>query len=138
MPRLAPLAFALAVLPGCFVYADEPARPPLNASPLITYADAGCEPDDYYHDFVWYFDADVDDADGPADVDQVYVDVYDSYDGTWVDGFDLYPDQGITWYSDWVGSSTYLDCTYPDYVVDFTAVDIFGATDVVSVDPLTW
>jgi hypothetical protein len=133
----ATLATASTLLSGCFVYADSPA-PVRNAAPFISYADAGCYPDDYYHDFVWYFDSDVEDADGANDVSEVYADVYDDWTGEWVDGFELYPEAGITWYSSWVGASTYLDCTYSGYVVDISAVDIFGATDVVSVVPATW
>ena len=125
-------------LAGCFVYTDDPAPVPNNAAPFFTYADAGCYPDDYYHDFVWYFDADVDDYDGPNDVAAVYADVYDTWSGEWVDGFELYYEGDMTWYSAWVGSSTYLDCTYPDYEVDLTAEDIFVATDIVTVVPATW
>lgn len=137
MNRAALLFAALAALPGCLVYTDNP-KPVGNYAPYITYADAGCYPDDYYHDFVWYFDADVEDADGANDVAAVYADVYDSWSGEWQDGFELYPEGGVTWYSAWVGSSTYLDCTYPDYEVDITAEDIYGAIDVVTVIPATW
>ncbi|MDP2306332.1 MAG: hypothetical protein Q8P18_09925 [Pseudomonadota bacterium] len=135
LPLLASLAAT--ALSGCFVYTDDP-KPAPNLAPAIIYADAGCYPDDYYHDFVWYFDADVEDYDGSNDVYEVFVDVYDDWSGEWIDGFDLLPEEGVTWYSAWVGSSTYLDCAYSGYVVDFTAVDIFGATDVVSVYPATW
>ena len=137
MIRAAATLAASALLSGCLVYGDEPA-PVRNATPFISYADAGCYPDDYYHDFVWYFDSDVEDADGANDVSEVYADVYDDWTGEWVDGFELYPEGGITWYSSWVGSSTWLDCTYSGYIVDISAVDIFGATDVVSVVPATW
>lgn len=130
---------ALVPLAGCFVYTDDPGpHPAPNAAPYFDYADAWCEPDGYYHDFVWAFEADVLDPDGANDVAEVYVDVYDTWDGAWVDGFPLDPIGGVTWYSAWVGSSTYLDCTYPDYEVDFVAVDIFGAEDIVTVVPLTW
>jgi hypothetical protein len=138
MNRAAAALFALATLPGCFVYADSDAPGPRNTAPYFTYAEAGCYPDDYYHDFVWYFDADVQDGEGANDVSEVYADVFDSWTGEWVDGFELYPEGGVIWYSAWVGSSTWLDCTYAGYEVDFTAVDIFGATDVVTVIPATW
>lgn len=133
-------AFILALSAGCTIYTDEggPDPGPHNAPPVFTYADAGCYPDDYYRDFVWYFDADVDDPDGYLDVTEVYADVYDSWNGSWVDGFELYPEVGVTWYSAWVGESTWLDCTYDGYVVDFTAFDSYGASDVVSVIPTTW
>jgi hypothetical protein len=122
-------------LPGCYMVYDDSAPPPVDTAPYITYADAGCFWDDYYRDDVWYFDADVDDVEGAKDIVAVYVDVYDTWDGAWVDGFDLYYEGGITWYSAWVGHSTYLSCGYPDYVVDFTAVDSWGDADVVSVYP---
>ncbi|MFN7145839.1 MAG: hypothetical protein ACK4YP_18835 [Myxococcota bacterium] len=138
MIRAAAVFVTLATLPACFVYGDPGPTPAPNTAPFITYADAGCYPDDYYHDFVWYFDADVEDYEGANDVAEVYADVYDAWDGTWVDGFELYAEGGVTWYSAWVGASTYLDCTYPDYEVDITAVDIFGAADVVTLIPATW
>lgn len=126
---------ALAPLAGCIVYGSPGPGP--NTPPYFGYADAGCYPDDYYRDFVWWFDADAYDDDGNADVIEVYADVYDG-GGRWVDGFPLYWEQGPTWYSAWVGGSTYLDCTYPGYVVEFTAVDSVGQIDVVSVIPATW
>jgi hypothetical protein len=129
-------ALAVALLPGCYVeYDDGPPPPPANSPPVITYADAGCEWDDYYQDYVWFFEADADDADGPGDVAAVTADVYDEADDSWVDGFDLYPEEGITWYSAWVGSSTYLECGYPGYSIDLTAFDSFQDTDVVTVVP---
>lgn len=107
------------------------------ANPEITHADAGCYPDGAYRDFVWYFEADVDDRYGSEDIAIVYADVYDSWTGEWVDGFDLYRDGGITWYSAWVGDSTYLDCTYGGYEVDITGQSLDGSYDVVTVLPLT-
>ncbi len=139
MLRAAAVIAATLTLPGCFVYTDDPGpKPTPNAAPYFTFTEAWCEPDEYYHDFVWSFDADVEDPDGSNDVSDVYVDVYDAWNGEWVDGFPLDRIDGITWYSAWVGSSTYLDCTYPDYEVDFTAVDIFGASDTITVVPYTW
>lgn len=139
MNRFALPTLSLLFSQACVVYAtDNGDDPPVNRAPKFTYADAGCYPDDAYRDFVWYFDVDVDDPDGYLDVTEVYADVYDTWDGAWVDGFELYPEQGITWYSAWVGDSTWLDCTYGGYVVDFTALDSFGASDVVSVIPATW
>ncbi len=136
MTHSLPLLPLLAILlPGCVVYTNPPGHGPANAAPTITYADAGCSWDYSYADYVWYFEADVDDLDGPEDVTQVYADVYDDQTGEWQDGFDLLPDQGITWFSAWVGATTYLDCTWPGYVVDITAVDSFGATDVVTLPP---
>lgn len=130
-------AFALVTLPGCFVaYADHEPPPALNEAPFIPYAEAGCEWDPAYGDYVWWFDADADDYDGPADVVAVYADVYDDVAGAWVDGFDLYPETAITWYSAWVGSTTFLQCGFPGYSVDITAVDSFDEADVVTVYPI--
>ncbi len=143
---LAPfLAVALTVLPACVVYDSDPAGPVAdtyvdagNYAPFIDWADAACGWDPVYYDFVWTFDADVDDWDGLGDVVAVYADVYDTWTGQWQDGFELAPVDGYTWSSAWVGGSTYLDCGYPDYVVDFTAVDSWEATDLVSVYPGYW
>ena len=133
---------ALTALPlaGCLYYeADPPAPGPRNdGAPLFVYADAGCYPDEYYHDFVWYFDADVDDPDGAIDVVAVYADVYDTWDGSWVDGFELYPENGLTWFSAWIGDTTWLNCDYPGYVVDLTAIDSWDADTVATVSPDTW
>lgn len=137
LPALCALA-----LQGCVVYAGPPRQGPVDAIPYITYADAGCyydavTPDNPagYNDYVWWFEADAYDDDGTEDVMQVYADVYDDYTGEWVDGFDLAPDGGATWFSAWVGSSTYLDCTWPGYVVDITAVDYANESDVVTLYP---
>lgn len=132
-----PAALLLALaLPGCVVYTDGPPLGDGNHAPELTYTDAGCYWDPYYADYVWYFEADADDAEGALDVEMVYADVYDDYTGEWVDGFDLLPDQGITWFSAWVGGSTYLDCTWAGYVVDITAVDTAGARDIETLYPL--
>jgi hypothetical protein len=138
MLRLSPLAAALLAAPACVIYDTDGPPVARNSAPFFTYADAACGWDDYYRDDVWFFEADVDDYDGPADVVAVYADVYDDYTGEWVDGFELYPEAGITWSSAWVGSSTYLECGYPDYVVDFTAYDTFDMTAVTSVYPGMW
>src|SRR4051794_20793240 len=79
-PFAASLAFL--ALNGCFVgYAAGPRPAVVNSPPLITYADAGCEWDPGYQDYVWAFDADADDPDGLLDVVTVYADVYDNIDG---------------------------------------------------------
>lgn len=135
MTRSLLLPLLASVLSGCVVYADPPGHNTGNSPPVLTYTDAGCYWDYSYSDYVWYFEADADDLDGPGDVTQVWADVYDDYTGDWVDGFDLLPDQGITWFSAWVGSTTYLDCTWPGYVVDITAVDSYGASDVATLYP---
>jgi hypothetical protein len=110
-----------------------------NAAPYILMADAGCYWEPAYRDELWYFEADVDDADSPFDVVAVYADVYDDFTGEWVDSFELFPtDDPYFWVSDWMGSSTWLDCHYGGYVVDFVAYDSFDAMDIVSVYPWTY
>lgn len=138
--RLLPvLAFASVALPACYVEVDDPGPPPgpVNYAPTFDWADAGCWWDPYEYDFIWTFEAGVWDPDGIGDIAEVYVDVYDTWDGTWQDGFMLYPDayELTFWYSDWVERSTYLYCDYPGYVIDFTVVDYSGAYEVVSVNP---
>ena len=132
MSRLLPLYS----LTGCFVSVGgggmDTAVP--DAAPTITYADASCYWDRGYDDYVWYFEADVDDWDGTVEVAGVYADVYDQWTGEWVDAFELYPEAGITWYSAWVGQTTYLDCEYYNYTVEFTAEDVYGAQDIVDVE----
>lgn len=121
MTRILPLA----LLTGCFVYADPAPGPRhyVNEAPYLSNVDASCYWDDYYGDYVWWFAVDADDADGAGDVVAVYADVYDNYDGQVADSFELYPDQGVAWYSAWQERSTNLDCEYYDYTVEFIASD---------------
>lgn len=124
---------SFSLLSGCVIYADG--GPDGNGAPSFSYADAGCYWDDYYNDFVWYFDADVQDPDGSGDVDLVYVDVYDGVTGRFVDTFDLAPEAGANWFSAWVASSTYMDPAYGQYYVEFTAVDYKGVVGYADVNP---
>jgi hypothetical protein len=139
MRTLLPALVSLS-LPACVVYDNDVGgggRAPANAGPFIEWADAACGWDDGYRDFVWTFEAEVTDWDG--DVVTVVADVYDTWDGRWVDGFELGWDPGYgTWFSDWIGGLTALDCGYPDYVVDFTAIDGRDAQDVVTVYPVVF
>lgn len=129
--RASLLTLAL-VLPGCIVVHDT--DPPVGA-PTFTYADAGCYWDGYYADYVWFFEADVADGNGGVDVEEVWADVYDEATGAWQDGFPLYWEQGLTWYSAWVGGSTWLDCRYPHYSVDLTAKTWDGQFEVITLYP---
>lgn len=129
---------ALALAPACIVVDGTGPGPGPNEPLTITYADAGCFWDDYYRDDVVFFDIDAADGNAGLDVESVWADVYDDRSGGWVDGFELYPEQGITWYSAWIGSSTYVDCGYPYYSVDFTAQTWDGRVDVVTVPFLVY
>ena len=112
--------------------------PPVNHAPNIQYADGGCYWDGNYRDDIWYFDADVTDPDGVYDVVAVYADVYDMYTGWLEDSFELFAtNDPIYWTSDWMGSSTWLDCDYGGYVVDIVAYDTLDAMDVESFMPWT-
>ncbi|MFT4979649.1 MAG: hypothetical protein ACI8S6_005561 [Myxococcota bacterium] len=139
------IALAAFTTSGCVVYSDvdEPGpvvnQPTPNFSPYINSADAGCYYDAGYRDDIWYFEADVDDGNGPLDVVAVYADVYDGYTGQWVETFELYPTNNAhIWFSDWLGSSTWLDCYYRGYEVDIIAYDAYDAFDVLTVLPYTY
>lgn len=142
--RLFPL-LAAGLLGGCVVYADDDDDvivhdhpPAANYAPVVTWADGGCYWDGYYHDHIWWFEADIDDPNSPYDVVAVYADVYDSYSGGWVDSFELYPtNDAYYWFSDWLGSSTWLDCSYGGYVVDIVAYDALEASGVGTFYPAT-
>jgi hypothetical protein len=138
IPRLAACTLAIAVATGCVVhthdYHEEPGEtiyvepgPVVNFSPMVLSADAGVFWDDYYFDDIWYFSADVDDPDGVYDVVEVWADVYDEYrGGVLVESFPLDPTADpYIWYSEWLGSSTYLDPFYDGYTVDIVAYDSF-------------
>lgn len=129
------IPFVAVLASGCLVYSDGPNHPPAeNYAPAVEWADASCYWDDYYMDDVWWFEADIIDDNGLDDVTGVYADVYDGTSGEWVDAFELYYDGGHTWYSSWQGSSTYLDCGYYNYIVDFVAEDTVGPGEVYSLD----
>jgi hypothetical protein len=99
------IAATLLSLSACVVY-DTDTRPgPVNYAPDIVWAEAGCFWDNYAYDWVWYFDADVADPNGRADV----------------------------W--EWLQYQTFLDCGYGGYVVDFVAYDYFDAFDTYAVYP---
>ena len=116
---------------------DEPVV--LNYAPEVLFAEAGCYWDNSYRDDIWYFEAEVTDMDGAYDLTQVWADVYDEWDGTLVESFELYPTEvpGL-WFSDWLGSTTWLDCFYQDYTVDFIAYDTFEDVGYSTVVPYTY
>ncbi|MEQ1505651.1 MAG: hypothetical protein ABMB14_25685 [Myxococcota bacterium] len=122
-----------AATPGCVVYSDDytPGGGVIieNAAPYVTGADAWVYYDPYYVDDIWAFEATVDDPDGVLDVASVWADVYDEgAGGVLVESFELYPtDDPYYWYSDWLGSTTYLDPFWPSYSVDFVVYDAYDA-----------
>ncbi len=142
-------------LTGCVVYSDDydepdtvivyedtapPPPAPVNVAPVVLAGDAGVYWDDYYYDDVWYFEAEVDDLDSPYDVVSVWADVYDeNRGGQYVESFELYPtDDPYYWYSDWLGSSTYLDPFYDGYTVDIVAYDSYDEFDYVTIWAATY
>jgi hypothetical protein len=129
-------ALALAPLAGCIVYDDtDGPRGPVNYAPFVESAVAGCYWDPGYQDHIWYFESVVSDPDGALDVVAVYADVYDAR-GDLVDTFDVLPTQDpVLWFSDWLGSSTWVDCGYPHYTVDIVAYDSFDEWDVLTIVP---
>lgn len=144
--RLLTALLATSLTSGCVIYTDDddndytpPPQQDVNYAPLIGFAEAGCYWDNYNGDFIWYFDSHVFDDDGWRDIRSVHADVYDAY-GDWVDSFELYretPDPDV-WFSDWLQYSTYLDCYYGGYTVDFVAYDQYEAYDIVSTQPYTY
>ncbi|MFT5685356.1 MAG: hypothetical protein ACI8RZ_006307 [Myxococcota bacterium] len=141
---LAIIGLAAMTTSGCVVYSDGGGgggyvEPVPNATPYINWANAGCYYDGSFNDDIWYFEADVDDANGVNDVTAVYADVYDVRTGQWVETFELFPtNDPYIWFSDWLGQSTYLDCNYGGYEVEIVAYDIFDAYDVLSLAPATY
>ena len=144
------LALGLAFTTGCIVVTDNddhqgPPPPPVNVAPYVSDAEAGVYWDQRYHDDIWYFDAYVEDGDGPYDVTEVWADVYDDYappgaqDDGYIESFELYPtNDPNVWFSDWLGSSTWLDPYYTGYSVDIVAYDTYGETSVITVWPYTY
>jgi hypothetical protein len=141
---------ALFTATGCIVVDDSgdnrpppPPPPPVvvNYAPEVGDAEAGVYWDNGYRDDIWYFDAFVQDGDGARDVTEVWADVYDDYgrgDG-YIESFELFPtNDPNVWFSDWMGSSTYLDPYYAGYSVDIVAYDSYGDTGYVTVMPYTY
>jgi hypothetical protein len=144
MHRLLATALALSFTTGCVVYSDDHDHQDepvvvetANYAPVIDYAEAGCYWDSYNGDFVWYFDSQVWDSEDW--VTGVYADVYDAR-GEWVDSFELYNETAdpYIWFSDWLQYSTYLDCYYGGYVVDFVAYDAYEHAEIITVYPYTY
>ena len=119
-------------LTACKVRTSDPA----NYVPLVSSAVAGCDYDgvvDY-----WYFEAIVDDGDGPNDIRRVVAYVYDEYDAL-IESFELYEtNDPWVWYSDWDEPATSLYCDYPYYTVEFTVWDSFSDSHTIAVIPATY
>ena len=63
----------------------------------------------------------------------------EEWDGTLVESFELFStDDPYVWFSDWLGSSTWLDCFYQDYTVDIVAYDVLDAIDWLTIVPNTY
>src|SRR5690606_37681328 len=131
---------------GCVVYEHDdhvyvpPPSPAVNRAPYVIDTEAGCYWDDYYYDDIWYFDAVVGDPDSVWDVASVWADVYDLNRGDrLVETFELYPtNDPAVWFSEWLGSTTYLDCFYRGYVVDIVVYDQLDAWGVSTTTPYTY
>lgn len=134
-------AVALMLLaPGCVVYSYDVQQdpPPVyvdNYAPILVDGYAGVFFDTFYGDDVWTFEATVDDPDGAFDILGVWADVYDEYrGGVLVESFELYPtDDPYFWYSDWFGSTTFLDPFYSGYTVDIVVYDQYESFDFITV-----
>ena len=143
MRNLIPFALIALTTTGCVVHTsdnDPPPQAPVNYAPILADAEAGCYWDPYYQDDIWYFEAGVDDYDGPYDVVSVWADVYDEYaGGVYIESFELFPTNNPhVWFSDWLGSSTWLDCFYDGYTVDFVVYDSWDDSDYLTVWAYTY
>ena len=135
---------------GCIVHSYDTYEEPYtetevivvqdNYAPYVIDAEAGVYWDSWEGDDIWYFDAYVDDPDGPYDIISVWADVYDECrGGAYIQSFELYPtDDPYVWYSDWVGRSTYLNPFDDCYTVDFVAYDTFEDFGYTTVWALTY
>lgn len=146
MNRIFTVAAALAMIQGCVIYADGdgPADDDIiiiddNFAPDIIDAQAGCFYDNYLAMDIWYFDASVDDPDGPFDTYEVFADVYDDLTGELIESFELFgTEDPYLWTSEWDAATTYIDCWYPWYTVEVVAYDFDSAWDQVSIIPETY
>jgi hypothetical protein len=121
-------AFLILTAPACVVYTGGHPAPPASPAPNVINAEAGCYWDGAFRDEVWYFEALVSDPNGAYDVAEVWADVYDDgYNGAYVQSFELFPtNDPEVWFSDWLGSTTWVECGYAGYTIDIVAYDRAG------------
>lgn len=144
MTRLASLAALLSLGSACVIIdrgttvAPDPWVPP-NRAPVVFDAASYCYYDDFNRDDILVFEASVDDPDGVFDVVSVFADVYDDRSGQLVQSFELYPtNDPFVWFSDWLVSTTFVDCFYPFYSADVVAYDQSDAAGVLTIVPATY
>lgn len=135
MTRIVTTALLLAISTGCIIVDRRPDPTPVvpvvNSAPYVFDAVGACYYDAYNRDDIVYFDVTVDDPDGIYDVVSVYVDVVDELRGEIVQTFELYPtDDPYRWFSDWLVSTTWVDCFDPYLSVDVYVYDQFDAYGV--------
>ncbi len=134
------LSLLLAVASGCVILVDDEwAAWTWNWDPVVYDGDAGCVWDSALRENVWYFEAEVDDWDGPEDIWFVEANVYDEWrGGRLVDAFELAPTEDPwIWYGEWMEFSTALDCRYTGYSVDLIAWDFYEGWGVLTLTPRT-
>ena len=116
-----------------------PRRHVVDGLPTILEAASWCSYSNRDRDDVISFEVTATDPDGDLDLVSAWADVYDDVTGDLVDSFEVYPtDDPEYWFSDWLVSSTNLDCWYPGYVVDLTVYDSLDAYDVATLYPDTY
>ena len=136
VPILAAITSGCIIIDGSECFDCVEPAPVVNHAPEIWDGLAGCYYDGYERDDIWYFEATVDDLDGIEDVHSVWADVYDETDGSLVESFELFPtEQAGVYFSDWLGSTTYLYCGLDIYTVDLVAYDVFDAVDSITLLP---
>lgn len=124
-PRV-PLALAfLAVFPACGPEEILAPERSFENAPIVLSASATCTVDGDSAE--WVFDAEVDDGDGLADIQQVYAYVYDETTDVRVASFALAPtDDPAVWEHREPAGETSLNCAFRNYSVDFLATDSDG------------
>lgn len=127
------LLLATTALPGCFIFIDDPSPPPVrtNAAPIVATSGTWwrCDYDVARGDYLFEFQASVDDPDGTADIEAVSVTVFPAgrTDFT-IAAFDLFEEDAGLWAGlVWEAESDLL-CSEPIDVL-FEAFDWQGASD---------
>jgi len=129
---IAALFFALN---ACYVHYRNISGPPGQS--IVFEAQAACYWNESYGDYVWYFDAWVDNTQGFQATAQVWADIY--FNNRLIDSHQLFHDRTIGheyhWFVDKIESlETDLWCG-DRYEVDFIAFDWNGGYDVLTVFP---
>ena len=107
----------------------------IDGAPWVDAAAAWVSYDSFLGDFVWTYEAWVNDPLGPTDVVAVWVDVYDEWaGGYYVGSFEVFPTSDpFYWATSYDGWSSGLDPYWGGYTADVVVYDYVGSYSWVTI-----